>query len=618
MADEKITIELDLEVNKSKSNKQFKKIEDNAAVSGVKSGVKFVKGFQRNVSNKISASLKNAFLSPLRLISSQLVGIGAAIGSGFLFKKAIDESSKLQNALIGLKSTAGAFGITNQEITREAQALAADGLIPLTDVTDSLKNLLRNFDGDLQKSVNTFKAFRDAAAFGRQGQLALGEAIRGASEGLKNDLSIKVDNAGITKNLSILQKEYAASIGVSVANLTSAQKAQAEYLGIQREAAINQGDYNKLTQTFNGTISGLQTSFRFLLVAIGDFVTKSPAVLTVINAISLEIQKLTMFLNQQGGQGFKNFVLGALKAGEAINDYIVRPLSFALDAFNIFFRGVNTGVAALVAGFAQVGAVVSDIIKLFGGENALTQAFDNFDASSTEVFLENMNGLKDTMDGAFGAEASEKIGLFFSNLREEVELTSPKLIELGNGAVKGAKAAAIGIDKSAQAINKSMNQALGNGVANGIQKVTQALVAGENVFKAFGQAVLGLVADMAIQMGKIFVATGVAQLALFATPGASILAGAALIAAGTVAKSIFGGGDSGSPGGVGAGSVAGGGAASFGESTEVAQVEPEEPDTKVAITIQGDVFDSEESGLRIAQILESASLNQNVTVVGAA
>jgi len=43
----------------------------------------------------------------------------------------------------------------------------------------------------------------DAAAFNRQGTLAYGQSLVGATEGLKNNLSMKVDNAGVTKNLCL-------------------------------------------------------------------------------------------------------------------------------------------------------------------------------------------------------------------------------------------------------------------------------------------------------------------------------------------------------------------------------------------------------------------------------
>lgn len=51
--------------------------------------------------------------------------------------------------------------------------------------------------------------FKDSAAFGRQSSLSLGEAVKSATEGIKNENSILVDNAGVTKNVSMMWEEYA-------------------------------------------------------------------------------------------------------------------------------------------------------------------------------------------------------------------------------------------------------------------------------------------------------------------------------------------------------------------------------------------------------------------------
>ena len=71
--------------------------------------------------------------------------------------------------------------------------------------------------------------FKDSAAFGRQGALSMGEAIEGATQGIKNQNSIMVDNVGVTKNLSIMRDEYAKSIGKKTSDLTDAEKAEASY-----------------------------------------------------------------------------------------------------------------------------------------------------------------------------------------------------------------------------------------------------------------------------------------------------------------------------------------------------------------------------------------------------
>lgn len=243
-------------------------------------------------SSSLSKSLKGVGKTALGLKSAIL---GGAVALGL--KAAVNEAVDLENALIGLTSVARNTGQDVGFITESAKELAKDGLIPLRDVSDSLKNLLaKGFNGE--EAIRIFKSLRDAAAFNRQGQLELGEAVRGASEGLKNDLSIKVDNAGITKNLSNIQKEYAASINKTIGQLTEAEKRQALLVGIQKEAGVFQGDYNKLLNTFSGASSRAGTATRFLLAEIGNLVIGSPGATKGVNDVAASIEGLTQVIKE--------------------------------------------------------------------------------------------------------------------------------------------------------------------------------------------------------------------------------------------------------------------------------------------------------------------------------
>jgi hypothetical protein len=236
--------------------------------------------------------------------------------------KAVQISKELQNALIGLTSVARNTGNDVTFVTEAAKDLAKDGLIPLQDVSNSLKNLLaKGFEGE--EAIKIFKGLREAAAFNRQGQLELGEAIRGATEGLKNDLSVKVDNAGITKNLSNINKEYATQIGKTVGALTEAEKRQAFLTVGLKEAAVFQGDYNKLLGTFSGATSKASTSFTFLLAELGDFITESPQVIEFLNVLSGGFDKLNKAL--KGAD--------TTKFGELVDFLLVTPAKFWVEFF---------------------------------------------------------------------------------------------------------------------------------------------------------------------------------------------------------------------------------------------------------------------------------------------
>ena len=122
---------------------------------------------------------------------------------------------------------------------------------------------------------------------------------------------------------------------------------------------------------------------------------------------------------------------------------------------------------------------------------------------------------------------------------------------------------------------------------------------------------------MAIQLGKTAILTGIAMESLGKLTGTTaIIAGAGLIALGTILKSYAGGGG-GEGANVGAG---GGGGSSFDfagttpDQTAFTQFEQEKEKTAVTVNIQGNVLDSDESGIRIVDLINQASSNSNVTL----
>lgn len=252
-------------------------------------------------SKKLNDSI-NKFSTSFSGVRNTIAGVFVATGISGLIR----ESIQLQNALIGLRSVAGSFGLDVEKTTEAAKELASDGLIPLTNVTASLKNLIaRGFN--LEESIRLFNAFKDSAAFNRQGQLDLGEAIERTTQGIKSGLSTLTDNAGLTKNLSQVWKEYAASLGTTVGKLTEAQKRQAELTGFIKEAVPFQGDYNRLVDTFGGQVSKLTTNFRFLLAGLGDFITKSPEVIGFVDTLAKGVKVLSNAVSSTGKKSLEDY-----------------------------------------------------------------------------------------------------------------------------------------------------------------------------------------------------------------------------------------------------------------------------------------------------------------------
>ena len=164
-------------------------------------------------------------------------------------------------------------------------------------------------------------------------------------------------------------------------------------------------------------------------------------------------------------------------------------------------------------------------------------------------------------------------------------------------------------------LRESMRNIVVSGLVSTITSVSNALIKGENAFKAFAGSVLNLFGDLAIQLGTFYIMQGIAKHALFSdiTGGESIAAGASLIALGAVLKSFFGGAGAATNVGSGAGSAAVPG----GAGDEQTQQDIEEKTTKVNINVEGTVLSPIEVGKQISQILEDTFSATGTKVVTA-
>ena len=221
----------------------------------------------------VSMRIKTAEHSFRRLLGSIrnqiLVVVFATRALVGALKNVFEETRKTEAALTGLSSVALNTGAGMNQARDAAISLSKDGLITVTEAAAGLKNLLAAGLA-LPKAIQLMKVFKNSAAFNRQGTLSMGEAIVGATQGVKNMNSIMVDNAGITKNLSIMYKEYAASVGTTAGKLTDAQKVQASYEGIIREGAVFSGDALKSIMTVNGAIARMTASTKKSRIEFGE------------------------------------------------------------------------------------------------------------------------------------------------------------------------------------------------------------------------------------------------------------------------------------------------------------------------------------------------------------
>lgn len=372
----------------------------------------------------------SGFNGGLKSINTGLAGItkalkGVAIATGIAFgvkavidfgKAAVSASTEMGNALIGLQSIMDGQGRSFGAAKKFINEYISDGLVPATNAINAYKNLaLRGYDDSQIQKV--LIALKDSAAFGRQSSYTLGQAVETAAEGLKNENSILVDNAGVTKNVAKMWQDYAKSIGTTTNNLTQQQKIQAEVNGILEETKFQVGDAAKIADSFSGRVLQLQFSFNNLKIAIGNALT--PIISKIIPPIKQLVDWLTILAN-------KFSQVSAILFGKVVN--------------------VNTKTADSAAGAAESTEELAGATKDAGNaaEKAGKQAksalasFDELNVLSKPDTSSGDGGVPDVGNGISSEVMTEDIG-------EDMEI-SPKLLaslerfkELMEPAVEAAK-----------------------------------------------------------------------------------------------------------------------------------------------------------------------------------
>lgn len=224
--------------------------------------------FTKEIKNTASG-VQSTFGSAMKAVGKS-IGVAFSVGAVVSFgKKCVQVASETQSAWTGLGSIINGQGKDFNRAQGFIKSYVKDGLVPLNNAVTAYKNLsARGYDQSQIERV--MLALKDSAAFGRQASLSYGDAIQSATEGLKNENSVLVDNAGVTKNVAKMWEDYAKSIGVTTAALTQQQKIQAEVNGIIQETRWQMGDAAKYSHTFAGGIARITATTTKLKTAVGN------------------------------------------------------------------------------------------------------------------------------------------------------------------------------------------------------------------------------------------------------------------------------------------------------------------------------------------------------------
>lgn len=582
MADNKIEIELDLDTSDVKEG--LKKTEAVAKASGFRAGSKFASGFE--------GKLKGTFGG----LKTQILSLGAVLLTTFGARKIIDAAAKQEDAINALNQSLASQG----KFTKEASIA------------------LQEYASQLQ-SVTTFgdEAVLEQLAFAQ----AMGAGVEQSKEVVSAaaDLAaaLNIDLNSATRNVAKTLGGFAGELGEvipALKNLSQEQLRAGE--GIKVIADIYKGRASGAVNTFSGATQQLSNNFGDLLEEFGFFITRNPAVVAGIKTISDELTKTIKSVSDfRKSVNFKDVGLQAIQFAEVINGTLTRPFVFFANIADATFQGIRLGLSGLLQGFVRTLSVISGIAAQFGFGKKIAADIEQLNQFLLEQQTSAVGNIKELLLGDLtGEETQEELAQFLENYKATLMEIGDVTSQTSNRVQNDVESLSAKLQATGKQLAAIVNQALVKVISAGIQRATQALLKGGDAFQDFGKFVFSVLGDLAIKLGETLILTGIGIESLKKLGGASaIAAGAGLIALGTILKSL------GEGPGLG---VAGEGAGGFGGSpvpgvSETGIAEEEErqaPGTAVTVNVEGNVFDTEETGLRLVDAINDAFDKSGVTV----
>jgi len=372
------------------------------------------------------------------------------------FGDTIKAANELQSTMIGLSSVAAAFGEDQDRARESARALADDGLMSVKEAGEGLKNLLAT-GFNMDQAINLMNAFKDSAAFNRQGTLEFGQAIVGATQGIKNQNSIMVDNAGITKNLSnILQEAGRSANDLGLVTSDAAVRLDL-YNGIMREAAVFQGDAARAAMTLQGAQSQLKVAVFNLQAQIGQAL-----------APALEFMIASMIDGTNAArQGLQPALEGIAKAGVWVVGVVKEMALIVKTILQPVFQMARVTVLNFVESIRGLAKVVNELIH-----GRFKSAWDTWIDSSKKM-AENskvsisaiVKNFKDFIPES--TRIAEQLGFRLDRINREglsgfLNVVKEKMSEMPTIMSKAAKKMAEQLRKETSRFVKSMAQLVKN------------------------------------------------------------------------------------------------------------------------------------------------------------
>ena len=602
MADD-IKVKITFEGDKSSIDRTLKGVVSSAEKEGKKAGDSFSDGFT----------------SGLGSIAKVAAGAAAVIGTvfaGIAGKAAFDAAASIEQIKTRFEVLSGSAAAAEKQI-KDLVDFAARTPFQLEGLADASAKL-QAFGFEQNTIIDRLGVLGDLAAGSGANiqELALIFGQISAAGKLTGERLLQLEERGIVigpalaKSFGIAESQVRSFVSAGKIGLADVEEA---FRSLTGEGGKFFEATQKQSKTLGGLVSTLKDNFFALQVAIGQAL--GPLFKQSVDTAISVVRSLTETVTANSASILKGFI--AFSRG--INEFVVAPIELAVNlaqnSFTAVAAGIDVVVGKIKTSIGSIGSLLENIGAGGSFSNSLTKLGEE-GAVQLETAFEEFNAIKDR---TFDFSSALKVEEFLSNLELIAAESEAPLDTLAQNFEKTNKKIVASTAKTSKQLAGLINQAIVQTTSRGIQALTQSLVLGQKGFENFGKQIFSILGDLSIKLGESLILTGVGIESLKALSGAAaIAAGAGLIALGTILKSVGGGpGLAGAPAGAGAGGFegsSGGGVGSEGGVAVDQQEEREAPSTAVNLTVNGDVFDSDETSLRIASLLNNAFENEGVTI----
>lgn len=383
-----------------------------------------------------------------------------------------------------------------------------------------------------------------------------------------------------------------------------------------RFGGLSKGSIN----TFEGALSKVKNGFNDVFESAGKLLTKDPKFIAGLSVLGDLFYKLSASISASN-INLGKFMDLAFQIGKFLTDYLIRPLELV--------------ARILVNNMLMLPRIMLEVYTSLAG------GFDKILGTDLQSKIEPLKeAIRSIQDFATAPLISDE-ELITTKLSRGIDTTKIKIDELANkiknelpktvseGAVeadgywqqfsKGFTEGLTGIAGDLKSLGKAVSSTFVNGFTNAFAAMGKALATGGDAFGEFGRQALSTLGAVAIQIGQMLILAG---LGFSVIPGfqksfGAVIAGTALIILGGILQGLGAGGGTPAAAGAGAGTVGAGGTTGPNPMTEPT---PEDQraaaQTGVQVIVQGNIFDSRETGLQIAQIIND-SFDLNGTIIRA-